>query len=526
MDPDIITSTSSATSFEAARIDAGAPVISDVVEDFLDNNFGVGVSNVVYNGTGFSGFFVNQFAIPGVFSLSGGILLTTGAFPGDTNTQSGFSETLGTNGDTDLDAVAQAAFDGSGTTFDASVIEFEVNITDPTVDGFSFDLVFGSEEFPEFSNSNFVDVGAVFVNGQNVALFNDDPSQPLSVIDDNLVNGNFINNSGEMGPFMPDDGEGGEFEEFEGEGPGGPFEIDLGESGNFATELDGFSNVLTIRAGLEQGLNTIKIGVADTGDTILDSILYVTNFNILTDGATGGGVLQVVDGTDDDDMLEASLASEEINLFDGQDMVIGTAEELNGDFITGFGEDDTLFFPGDMFETGDIGVTFGSAILDIDTDGDGEVDTTITLEGDFEGAEFSATQSAEGTTVSFEFPPMVPEINEILGTDGNDRLVGTDGDDRIVSGAGRIDRSEGGAGSDMFVFGEETNNTIRERDIITEFDVELDSIFLEDGASVASIRDTSAGVYIALEGDGDAIIVYGDNVDSDSITIISDTDLF
>lgn len=521
---DTVTSTSSAISFEGARIAKGDTTIADTIDDFLTENF-TPVDSVTFQGDGFAGFFFDEFSVPGIFALEDGILISSGAFPGDFNSESGFSVSSGSPaGDPDLDLVAEGAFGGAGQTADAVVIEFEILITDPAVDGFSFDLVFGSEEFPEFSDSSFVDVAAVFVNGQNVALFNDDPSTPLSVIDENLVNGNFINNdvNGD-GDFDEGEFDEGEFEdEFfdeEDEFPEDDFGLDLDPNapeGGFATEMDGISDVLTIRAPLTQGLNTIKIGIADTGDSILDSILALANFELLTDGGTGGGVLQVVEGSDEDEEVEASLAPEEINLVDGMDEVTGTAEELDGDIITDFSDDDTLVVEGETFDADDITVTFGSAILGIDVDGDGEVDTTITLAGDFEGAEFATKNTGDGTEITVEFPP---ELNEVLGTAGNDRLTGTDEDDRIVSEGGRFDRMSGGDGADQFVFGAEANNGVRERDIISDFEL-IDSIVLEDGAQLNSVRDMSSGVLVSLQG-GDAIIVYGE-VNSDTITIVTD----
>ena len=113
-----------------------------------------------------------------------------------------------------------------------------------------------------------------------------------------------------------------------------------------------------------------------------------------------------------------------------------------------------------------------------------------------------------------------PHFNEILGTTGRDNIIGTPANDRISSLSGNVDQMTGGAGADIFVFGAETVNGIRERDIILDYAVGVDSILLEDGATVGSIRQTTSGVVVFLEGDQDAIYVQGDGVLVGNLTFI------
>jgi len=105
------------------------------------------------------------------------------------------------------------------------VIEFTVNVTDPSVTGIEFNVLCRSEELLEFSNSAFIDIGTIYVNGVNYELFGNDASTALSVTEANISVGNFIDNT----------------------------------DGSFGIELDGFSASLEVRAPVEQGLNTIKI---------------------------------------------------------------------------------------------------------------------------------------------------------------------------------------------------------------------------------------------------------------------------
>lgn len=343
---------------------------SDVFQTSLISQIGDVVSNVSYTGSTEAAFFVDEALVPGELDLQGGFLLSTGGFPGPFNSSNSFTVAVGTEGDDDLDLTAQAAFSGAGSTRDASVLEFNVTVIDPDVDGIAFNVIFGSDEYPEYSGSSFVDIAAIYVNGVNVALFNDDPTTPLSVIDANLNTGNFIDNTG----------------------------------GEFAIEYDGFSNLLAVRSALVQGGNTIKIAIADTGDSAFDSGIYVDGIELLSEGGTGGGVLSVLNGTEGDDTLTATVNTDEINLLGGDDTVEGTPENLDGDIITGFGPGDTLKFLGIVFDPTALQVTLGSAILDIDLDGDGQFDTTVTLAGNFEGSVFSVANEDGNTLITVENP--------------------------------------------------------------------------------------------------------------------------
>ena len=113
-------------------------------------------------------------------------------------------------------------------------------------------------------------------------------------------------------------------------------------------------------------------------------------------------------------------------------------------------------------------------------------------------------------------------LNVITGNNNSNRLIGTDGDDAIRSLGGSYDISAGGGGADQFVFGDEANNGQRERDVIRDYEVGIDSIVLEGGAEVGSIRESSSAVVIFLEGDRDAIYVRGEGVSADNITIVTD----
>jgi Ca2+-binding RTX toxin-like protein len=353
----------------------GLETAEQALEQFFDQQLAGSVSAVVFTGASTAGYFVPEYAAGNAIYIKDGIFLTSGGLPGNTNTQSSATTGYGTAGDSDLTTTIQAAFPSAGSTQDASIVEFTVTIDDPNIDGISFDLVFGSDEYPEYSSSTFTDIAAVYVNGVNFALFDNDPNAPLAIIDANLEQGNFIDNT----------------------------------NGAYPVEWDGFIQALTIRAPLVQGENTIKIGVADTGDTSFDSGLFIDGFNLLTGGAIAAGVLNVVNEGAFVSGLVSTDKKEEFNLYTGKgSLVSGSAQTLNGDVIIGFEQDDILMFNNAVFDMSNVIVTYGSAILSIDSDGNGETDTVITLEGSFEDVTFVTGQMDGNTSITLTPPNSAP----------------------------------------------------------------------------------------------------------------------
>ena len=203
--------------------------------------------------------------------IGAGLLLTSGnGVVPTTNTESDFTgrfesastlegpDAPDTPTDVELQNAVDAAFSGAGDVEDYTSLSFTFTVTDPSVKGIRFDLVFGSDEYPEYSDSTFVDIAAVFVNGTNYALFNQQQAQPLSILDQNLAAGNFINN----------------------------------DDGQRAIEYDGVSTKLEIVAPVVQGVNTIKFAIGDTGDSAYDSGLFIAN--MAATNLQGFGLAEVV----------------------------------------------------------------------------------------------------------------------------------------------------------------------------------------------------------------------------------------
>ncbi|BAQ61232.1 alkaline phosphatase [Geminocystis sp. NIES-3708] len=269
--------------------------------------------------------------------ISSGLLLTSGTTPGTTNTVGWFgNDNSGTsgfyNGDADIDAVVNTVFQTQS--YDATTLSFDFNVTDSTATSISFDLVFGSDEYPEWVDA-FVDSAIVMVNGVNYALFNHDPNHPLSVISANLTAGYFQDNANNVLPI----------------------------------EYDGVSHVLKIIAPINSGTtNHIKIGIADTGDHIYDSGIFISNLS--AGNIPGSGVVSTPpnSGTDNSDVITGSAQDEFIDLKGGNDIAYaGAGDDI---VVAGAGDDSVYGGSGNDQIKGD----GGNDILD---GGDGISDTVI-----------------------------------------------------------------------------------------------------------------------------------------------------
>ncbi len=147
------------------------------------------------------------------------------------------------NGD-DLNQLGDPALDlllpAGQTTQDAASLTVQFTPTNPQL---AINYVFASEEYEEFVDSQFNDVFAFYVNGENCAL-TPGTSNPITI--------NTINHLRNTLFYIPN------------------------EAGTYDTEFDGFTVVLTCRAAVNPGVaNTLRLVIADTSDGILDSGVFL-----------------------------------------------------------------------------------------------------------------------------------------------------------------------------------------------------------------------------------------------------------
>ncbi|MEL6370547.1 MAG: putative Ig domain-containing protein [Pseudomonadota bacterium] len=129
---------------------------------------------------------------------------------------------------------------------------------------------------------------------------------------------------------------------------------------------------------------------------------YVLPTDVENFDATGTGSVNV-SGNAEDNMIGVGLGADDtVDLSaGGSDTVAGSAQELDGTSVDEFGIDDAISVEGtEAAEVMSVGP--GSAELGIDTDGDGEVNTTVIIENldgaNLTPAAFEATSDGNGNT--------------------------------------------------------------------------------------------------------------------------------
>ncbi|MGX9354211.1 Hint domain-containing protein [Roseobacteraceae bacterium S113] len=266
-------------------------------------------------------------ATDGVLPADTGVILSTGNAQdftnsdGSTNTNQSAgtgTNTAGVNGDAQFNALA-----GGNNTFDASILLVEFT---PTGDTLTVDFVISSEEYPEYINSQFLDVVGVWVNGVEATV---------SVGDGTASVGNINGNE------TPD-----------------LYNSNLNDE--FNTEMDGFTVTLAFTAPVNVGqTNFLRIGVADVSDSGFDTNLLIAGGSVQTsivaqdDSVTiGNDDTVVLDVLDNDSSTAGSLVVTHINgtsVVAGQTVTLSTGQDItlnaDGTFtIEGDGDAETAYF--------------------------------------------------------------------------------------------------------------------------------------------------------------------------------------
>ncbi|MDT8419313.1 MAG: choice-of-anchor L domain-containing protein [Desulfuromonadales bacterium] len=203
---------------------------------------GITVSNISYNGgANASGTFTD--GLSSGIGMDTGIILTSGSAAGAVgpNDSDSYSVTNGLGGDADL-----AGLIPGYSVNDATVLEFDFESTGGDL---YFNFVFGSEEYNEWVDSSFNDVFGFFLDGINIGLITG-TTTPVTIDNVNLGdNSEYYNNND----------------------PG-----DLGSPTPYYLQYDGFTDVFTAEAlGLTAGSHHIKLAIADAGDFIYDSGVFI-----------------------------------------------------------------------------------------------------------------------------------------------------------------------------------------------------------------------------------------------------------
>ena len=163
------------------------------------------------------------------------------------------------------------------------------------------------------------------------------------------------------------------------------------------------------------------------GDDILDGGAGDDELNGSAgdDELNGGTGEDIIDGGSGSDLIEGGLDADVLTGSAAADTFAGTLDELDGDVITDFTEDDRILVRDADFTEENLTVTEGSAILDIDVDSDETIDSTITLEGDFTDSSFVVeSESFEDITntiitISESLPPsqIIEDVIDLSNSD-------------------------------------------------------------------------------------------------------------
>jgi len=213
---------------------------------------GVSITNIHFDGEPIAaGTFSGGI---GIIGFAQGIVLGSGDIASVVGPQNLLPYTSTDNlrpGDADLDALV------GGLTQDACALEFDFECPSTTV--ISFQYVFASEEYDEWVDTQYNDVFAFFLNGENIALI---PGTTTPVAINNVNCGN---------PYVPGGGLNCALyttNDCDSMGLGYPCTAR-------ATEMDGLTSVFSATGTLHPGPNHIKLVVADRGDGVYDTNVFI-----------------------------------------------------------------------------------------------------------------------------------------------------------------------------------------------------------------------------------------------------------
>ena len=257
----------------SSTVDVTPASAQQLVDALIDPAGQATVSNILFTGSGqCAGTFTDgQLSVNLPSFPNEGLVLSSGLPSSLAFQESDFrSFEHGTPGDPDLTTIA--GFE----TFDACVLQFDVQCP-PGQNGpamIEFEYVFGSDEYKEFTFSEFNDAFALFLNGANIALLPDGTT---------TVSINNVNNETNSEFFVDNDA----LENLADFGIPRDIPFPL-------FEADGFTTTLTAMGPVSADTtNTIKLAIADVFDTLLDSwvLLKAASFrctNIMHDDKDGG----------------------------------------------------------------------------------------------------------------------------------------------------------------------------------------------------------------------------------------------
>ncbi|TCL08774.1 uncharacterized protein DUF4114 [Shimia isoporae] len=125
---------------------------------------------------------------------------------------------------------------------------------------------------------------------------------------------------------------------------------------------------------------------------------------------TVNNLSELLVGSNNADTIASGFGADTVTLNGGPDALQGTLHDLNGDTITDFALEDRIVVLQEHASISGISASFEAAELELDADGDGTADSTLTMLGDFSTGDFMAVANGLNTQVTFE--TFLPALGE------------------------------------------------------------------------------------------------------------------
>jgi PEP-CTERM motif len=210
-------------------------------------NTGVTVTNATLQGQS-SGGAASTGTFTNIYGLGSGAVISTGnaaAYGSGPNTATNTTTAYGVAATAAQNVLLNPLTNGNTSHFDVTELDLTFTV-DPSVSNIFFNVAFGSEEFPEFVGSQFVDAFGLYLNGANIAFVGGLPV--------NIDHPCFTALAG--------------------------------------TELDGVlacnnNPINTFSGAVHSGTNTLTFIIADTSDSVLDTTAYIGALGTTNPGTPG-----------------------------------------------------------------------------------------------------------------------------------------------------------------------------------------------------------------------------------------------